>query len=307
MTALHISISAETVFHIGGFAVTNSMILSVVGTAVILGIAALLGSAVQHPTKSNRKVRALAEMIVESVNTLIEGIAGKPKTALFAPIFLSFFMFVLLNNWLGLLPGVGTIGFNENEEEKVVVLPQRKPLFAHIIRPVQATSAKIAEEIVGEPVEIEGTAATEEKAEIESKSEEEHTVFVPFFRAATADINTTLALAIISVFLTQYFGVKFQGMGYFKKFFDFSSPIAVFVGLLELVSELGKILSFAFRLFGNIFAGEVLLTVMLGLTKLVVPMPFYAMELFVGGIQALVFALLSLVFFNMATMGHHDE
>jgi len=80
-----------------------------------------------------------------------------------------------------------------------------------------------------------------------------------------------------------------------------------FVGLLETVLEFAKIMSFAFRLFGNIFAGEVLLAVMMFLVPVVVPMPFYGMELFVGFIQALVFSMLSLVFFNLATMGHEEE
>ncbi len=104
--------------------------------------------------------------------------------------------------------------------------------------------------------------------------------------------------------MTQFVGLRFAGLGYFTKFFNFSSPLMFFVGILEIISELAKIISFAFRLFGNIFAGEVLLAVISFLVPLLVPAPFYGMEIFVGFIQALVFAMLTLVFFNMAAQHH---
>ncbi|MBI5356181.1 F0F1 ATP synthase subunit A [Candidatus Collierbacteria bacterium] len=123
----------------------------------------------------------------------------------------------------------------------------------------------------------------------------------PLLRAPTADINTTLALALLSVGLVQYYGLKTLKMEYVKKFFNFKNPILTFVGILELVSEISKIISFAFRLFGNIFAGEVLLVVTSFLVPFLVPAPFYGLELFVGFIQALVFSMLTLVFLNLAT------
>lgn len=132
-------------------------------------------------------------------------------------------------------------------------------------------------------------------------------VFIPILRGPTADINTTLALALIAMFMVQYYGFKFQGFKYLKKFFDFSNPINAFVGILELVSDLSKVISFTFRLFGNIFAGEVLIAVMSYLVPLIAPMPFYALEVFVGIIQGLVFLMLATVFMNMATIGHGDE
>lgn len=132
-------------------------------------------------------------------------------------------------------------------------------------------------------------------------------VFIPILRGPTADINTTLALGLIAMFMVQYYGFKFQGFAYLKKFFDFSNPINTFVGLLELVSDFSKVISFTFRLFGNIFAGEVLIAVISYLVPLVAPMPFYALEVFVGLIQGLVFMMLATVFMNMATLGHGDE
>lgn len=132
-------------------------------------------------------------------------------------------------------------------------------------------------------------------------------VFIPVLRGPTADINTTLALALISMVMVQVYGFRYQGIRYLKKFFNFSNPINAFVGILELVSEFSKIISFTFRLFGNIFAGEVLISVMTFLVPLIAPMPFYGLELFVGVIQGLVFMMLSTVFMNMATLSHDAE
>lgn len=130
-------------------------------------------------------------------------------------------------------------------------------------------------------------------------------IMIPLFRAATADINTTLALAIISVSAIQFFGLQTLGAKYLEKFFSFKNPIYFTVGILELTSEFTKIISFAFRLFGNIFAGEVLLTVMAFLVPFLAPLPFLGLEVFVGLIQSLVFVMLTLVFLQMATNEHH--
>lgn len=129
--------------------------------------------------------------------------------------------------------------------------------------------------------------------------------YVPFLRGGTADLNITLGLAIFAVISIQVFGYKSLGAKYFKKFFDLSSPINFFVGFLELISEFAKIMSFAFRLFGNIFAGEVLIAVIAFLLPLLGPLPFIGLEIFVGFIQALVFATLTLVFITIATSDHH--
>lgn len=128
---------------------------------------------------------------------------------------------------------------------------------------------------------------------------------VPLLRGGTADLNITLGIAIVAVFMVQVYGLQSLGSNYLKKFINLSNPINFFVGLLELISEFAKIVSFSFRLFGNIFAGEVLLAVIAFLLPLFAPLPFIGLELFVGLIQALVFATLTLVFANIATAENH--
>ena len=139
---------------------------------------------------------------------------------------------------------------------------------------------------------------------------------IPLFRSPTADLSTTIGLAIITQITAQYYGFKFQGKKYLKKFFNFSAdpdsgalkPILSFsngfAGILELMGEFIKVLSFGFRLFGNVFAGEVLLMVISFLTAFLVVDVFIALELFVGAIQALIFSILSLIFYQMATQHH---
>jgi len=143
-----------------------------------------------------------------------------------------------------------------------------------------------------------------------------HEVLIPIFRSPTADLSTTIGLAIITQVTAQYYGFKFQGKRYLKKFFNFSAgpdsgalgPVLSFsngfAGILELMGEFIKVLSFGFRLFGNVFAGEVLLMVISFLTGFLVVDIFMGLELFVGAIQALIFSILSLIFYQMATQHH---
>lgn len=125
---------------------------------------------------------------------------------------------------------------------------------------------------------------------------------IPLLRAPASDLNFTLSLAIISVIIINYFGIKALGPKlHIKKFINFSSPINFFIGILELVSEMAKIISFSFRLFGNVFAGEVLLTIIVFLVPYVIPLPFLMFEVFVGFMQAFVFSMLTMVFIAIAT------
>ena len=138
-------------------------------------------------------------------------------------------------------------------------------------------------------------------------------VVLPFVRVASTDLNMTVSLALIAFIMIQYIGFKALGIGYLTKFFNFGtlfkSPLGgidVAVGLLELIGDFAKILSFSFRLLGNIFAGSILLFVMSFLVP-ILPWPFFILEFFVGVIQALVFALLTAIFMNLATVSHHHD
>lgn len=139
-------------------------------------------------------------------------------------------------------------------------------------------------------------------------SEEGKQVLIPILRSTFADVNMTFALALISVTSCQILGFAMLGFkDYGGKFFvnPFKNPIGCFVGILELFSEFSKMISFSFRLFGNVFAGEVLLLVISFLVPIIAPLPFYGLEIFVGFIQALVFSFLTMVFLNLATTSHH--
>jgi F-type H+-transporting ATPase subunit a len=130
---------------------------------------------------------------------------------------------------------------------------------------------------------------------------------VPLLRAGTADLNTTIALGVFSVFLIQVFAIKYLGIKkYVKKFINITNPIYFFVGILEIISEISKAISFSFRLFGNIFAGEVLLTVIAFLVPVFIPatFPFLIFEFFVGFIQALVFSMLSAIMLSVSIKDH---
>jgi F-type H+-transporting ATPase subunit a len=127
----------------------------------------------------------------------------------------------------------------------------------------------------------------------------------PLFRSPAADLNFTLAFAVVSVIVTNIIGMA--SVGTFKhigKYINFKSPIDFFIGILELISELAKIISLSFRLFGNVFAGEVLLTIISFLAPYFIPLPFLFLEIFVGAIQAFIFAMITLVSISLHTATH---
>jgi len=239
---------------------------------------------------ATRKIKAIPtsrfqnfiEMVIEGILGIIESVTGNAKNAReFFGVIATIFLFVLFSNWFGLIPGVGSVGFFE----------------------------KVAnEEIANKKVEYEIPAdkkIASEKTEKEIKSGTEHKVeFTPLLRAASSDLSFTLALAFIAVLYTQIIGFRHLGWKYLNKFFNFKNPINFFVGILEIISEFAKMVSFSFRLFGNVFAGEVLLVVMTFLVPYLVPIPFYGLEIFVGLVQAVVFATLTLVFLKGATEHH---
>lgn len=268
---LHISLAAESIAHIGSFPITNSLALTWVVMALLIGI----GIAVK---KNIRLVpsygQSIAESIIDGLYSFFESIIGHQTKAVF-PVIASLFLFIIVSNWIGLLPGIGTVGFYHTEKQATVIAEQSSE------KQVTQQTSSVSETPVEE--------ATEAKPE-----------FIPLFRGPTADLNTTIALAIIAFVAIQYFGFKTLGIHYGKRFINFKNPIMFFVGILEIISDISKMISFSFRLFGNIFAGEVLLSVMAFLMPFLAPMPFLMLELFVGFIQALVFSTLTAVFINVA-------
>ena len=277
MSQLHISLSAEKIGTVFGLPLTNSILSTWLVMFILISFSLFATKDIQLIPS---RIQSIAEIMIESLYNLFSSVVGMVQIKLFFPLLASIFIFVILANWAGLLPGVGSIGFYKKHAEE-------SP-----INFVQSETHNNTEKIV----------TTEEIKETETKPE-----FIPLFRGATADLNTTLSLALISVISIQYFGVKTLGYRYFKKFINLSNPIMFGVGLLEIVSEFSRIISFAFRLFGNIFAGEVLLTVIAFLMPLFAPLPFIGLELFVGFIQALIFSMLTAVFLNIATLAHEEH
>jgi len=300
-----ITIPAEPVLELFGFSITNTLLATWLTMLIlIVGSWAITRKMRLVP----RRWQSALEMVVEALLNLVEGAAGKKWARRFFPIVTTIFLFLLVSNWLGMLPLFGSWGPLHHSEEG---------------NPVQWVNSSHSLGLWLRP----GTAA----AEAATGSEEggERYALYPMFRSAATDMNTTVALALVSVALTQFFGVKALGVPYFGKFIAvgrivkaFTKPglgcggrigsfviggIDVFVGLIETISEFGKIISFSFRLFGNILAGEVLLGVIGFLIPYLVSLPFYGLELFVGFVQALVFMMLSVAFFVTAISGHGSE
>jgi F-type H+-transporting ATPase subunit a len=300
-------LSEEPLFGIPGFYLTNTLIGLIGADIVVL----LIAFSVYRGVKSGKMVltgiAGAVEALMEMLHGITESTAGKWTKFIF-PWFATITLLVLSANWLGLIPGVETIGLiHEGHGEYAV-----RPLFTIGDLEVK-TIWDDGSEIHAEEV-LEAPAVEEEHA---GEGEEEHAgaAVVPFFRPASTDLNFTFALAIVAVIAVQYIGFKSQGSSYITKFWNvkhfFSKPIFGFidwgVGLLEIVSEFSKILSFAFRLFGNLFAGAVLIFVMGSLVPIFAPAMFYMLEFFVGLIQAIVFGMLTMTFMAQATQGHGDH
>lgn len=258
--------AAEPLFHVGSFPITNSMINGWIAVFFFLSVAFVA---------SRRKgivptgIHNTIEAIVEFMLTEVQKVTGDAKRAKqFLPIVGTIFLFILFSNWLGLLPGTGSIG-------------------------------------------VWGI-------------HNGHEALIPLLRPAASDLNLTLAIAAFAVLASHVFGlVKLGPINHISKFINIrgifqglkKGPVAVVVaiiefgvGLIEIVSEVAKVVSLSLRLFGNIFAGEVLLTVMLGLLAYFLPIPFMFLELLVGVIQATVFAMLTLAYLTVATESHgHEE
>jgi F-type H+-transporting ATPase subunit a len=235
-----ISLKAQELFGLGGFTVTNSLILTLTVSVLLIFLGFLIHRKISLVPG---KIQSLVEIGITKLLDLMTLILGdKERAERYFPLIATLFVFIMTCNLLGVLPGVGSLIFHHNGEG------------------------------------------------------------VPLFRSPAADLNFTLAFAVLSVFLTNLFGIITVGFfAHAKKFINFGSPIKFFVGILETLSEIARIISFSFRLFGNIFAGEVLLAIVFSLMPYVVPVPFITLEMFFGTIQAFVFAILTLVILALHT------
>lgn len=265
-----IRMAPEPDFQIAGFTITNTLLSSWLAMLLLIGLA-LLSRRNLADAPSARSLQNAIEAVFEALYNFMQNIAGLKARAFF-PIVGTFFLFILTSNWIGLLPFFGSVGLWK---------------------------------------EVEGKRT-----------------FIPLLRSTTSDLNTTIALAICAVISLQVYSIRFLGFrGYISRFVPvdrltlFLRSLAkgekikfglilgifldAFVGLLEIFEDLTKILSFSFRLFGNIFGGEVLLLVIAFLVPYLVSVPFIALEIFGGFIQALIFAVLTTAFLARATEGNH--
>jgi F-type H+-transporting ATPase subunit a len=280
----HIQLPAENLSQqpiFGDVYLTNTLI----ATAIVDILLILAAIAVWRAAKSGSLVPSgfsgVMEGLIEIIHNLTEATSGKWTKIIF-PFFATITLLVLVSNWMELIPGVDSIGLFDPH---------------HLAHPEDCEVIHITQNIVYVEGDHHCTSA-----------------IVPFVRVASTDLNFTIALAIISVLMTQVIGVRALGISYFTKFFNvktiFTKPffglIDFIVGLFELVSEFSKIISFSFRLFGNIFAGSVLLFV-IGTLLSMFQFGVLMMEMFIGLIQAIVFGMLTMVFMAQATQAHGED
>lgn len=251
-----------------GFSVTNTLLCT---WLVILVLGVLVFFIRRRQELVPRGLQNVVEWAFESLQNLVVGVSGRVRGRRFFPLVATLFLFILLGNLIDVLPGVDTIG---------TVDGATNPLnlgFLHLL--FGSDSNRL----------------------------------VPWFRPPTTDLNLTFAMALIVVVVCQVFGFwQLGSRTHLHKYFKVkelfthgvSGPIEFFVGLIEVITELSRLLSFAFRLFGNIFAGSAVLAVFGFLTIGLANVVFIPLELFVAFVQALVFALLTLVFLEMASTSH---
>ena len=293
---------------IGNFSITNTMFTAWIAIA-LLAVVSYLGT--RKMSEVPGRLQGLVEIVLEIFLNIAENVAGPEKARRFFPLFMTIFLFIVTSNWLGILPGFGTIGRFEPADEFI----HHKEVAAEKAgRHLDESTLKMhlfegEESFVYLPFgSVENEITADEYHHHGTEKGQRAGVLIPFLRSANTDINTPLAMALIAMVMVHFWGLRALGLGHVRKFLNFrEGPIGLFVGLLEGVSELSRIISFTFRLFGNIFAGEVLLIAMAFLIPLVGLIPFLGLELFVGLIQAFIFAMLTLVFASTATISHESD
>ena len=320
----------------GGFSITNSMIATLIVDALLI---VLFGIVARRPKLVPSGLQNFLESMIELLYSQAEQVAGKNASRVF-PIGATIFLFVFFANYMELLPGVDSIGYVHRAEKSVQgyerdrSTPEGSPVvFINVRCPVitqeeydrltPAARQARAEAGCREPIKTAGEGEPEE---------DKGWVVVPTVRTASTDINVTLALALVAVAASQVYGVMnhmphgqkgvrsvLTGLQrYLSKFFNIGGfrregagkifgAVDFFASLLEGLGEFVRILSFTFRLFGNIFAGTVLIFVVMSLIPYVGPVAALLLETFVGLIQAYVFMMLTFVFMNVAAQVHGEH
>jgi F-type H+-transporting ATPase subunit a len=309
MEDIHISLKAETLFHIGPFPFTNSFLTMLIVMALLL----LVGAAIARKAQAvPSRGQGAFELVVEFLLNLAESAAGRQAGRRVFPLIGSIFIFIAFANYTGILPGIGTVGVykpyegahgtEELEGEEVEEL-------------APGADAHDAYAPVAEPLEVAAVGAVDRPAPapaaVPAAAEEGALTLVPFFRPPNADLNMTLAMALVTFTMVQILGIRTHGVG--GRIKHMADPPFLFP--IELISEFSRIISLSARLFGNVFAGEVLLTIMVTLSNAIkvaiipvlIPVIFIGLELLFGTIQALVFALLTLIYITLASASHGDH
>lgn len=274
---LHIEVAPETLWHleIPGTGIVLNITNSFLTMLLVMGFLVIAGALIaRSATLVPGRIQSIFEIVVEFMLNLVESTAGRQFGRRIFPLIGGLFIFIIVSNYSGLLPGVGTIG---------------------IWHETAAESAKLA---------ATGGASGESVSEA-------HRVLVPLFRSPSADLNMTLAMALLSYVTFQFLGIRVHGV--WGRIKHLANPWFIFP--IEVISEFSRIISLAFRLFGNIFAGEALLAVMYAIANaikvsvigLLIPVVFLYLEVLFGFIQALVFALLTLIYITLAAAEEHGE
>ena len=290
---------------------TNTLTAMLIADVILILIALIVRRAATSGDLIPKGLSGAIEALLEVIYNLTESTAGKWTKTIF-PFFATITLLVLIVNWMELIPAVDSVGILEESAHGCTV-EQLTPGIATIVKPC-------AEDVEKEAASTGNSTAALASEGAEGEAQAGHAeggfyALIPYVRVLSTDLNFTVALALISVFMTQVLGVRALGARYFEKFINvrgiFSRPIFGVidfgVGLLELISEISKILSFSFRLFGNIFAGSVLLFVIGTLVPVFAQSIFLLLEFFVGLIQAVVFGMLTMVFMSQATAGHGEH
>jgi F-type H+-transporting ATPase subunit a len=329
-----IVVAPEHVFTVGGLPITNTMFTSwlVVLTLILIGVF----------TRSGLKMvpsgfAGAIEAAVEAFLGIVISVAGEKNGRRFFPLVATIFFFVLTSNYFGLLPlnwigkpepghgtnqvvfqQAGSLAYIPLKPQSIKVGPNQAPLLPAGMEGGHGAAPAKHNAVIGSADALASRdPGVAPSTEVKSEAAEPHGWFSgalsPYIRSVNTDINAPLAIAIFSFIFVEFWGLQSLGPGYLKKFVAVDALkkgplglIDVFVGILEFVSELSRMVSFTFRLFGNIFAGEVLLTMMSFLVPFLLVDVFYGLELFVGLIQAFVFSILTLVF-AVTAVSHHGD